>query len=77
MGPRNPYFGCSIGRVCNQITNGEFTIDDQVFSLTKNSRGLHHINGGELGFHTFNWSPYLNKSIVNFKYTIPSKIKVI
>lgn len=41
----NQYFGCSTGRVCNRIANGEFTLDDYDYVLDKNN-GAHHLHGG-------------------------------
>jgi len=41
----NQYFGCSTGRVCNRIANGEFTLDGYDYVLAKNN-GDHHLHGG-------------------------------
>jgi len=41
----NQYFGCSTGRVCNRIANGEFTLDGYDYILEKNN-GPHHLHGG-------------------------------
>lgn len=41
----NQYFGCSTGRVCNRIANGEFTLEGYDYVLAKNN-GPHHLHGG-------------------------------
>lgn len=41
----NQYFGCSTGRVCNRIANGEFSLDGYDYVLAKNN-APHHLHGG-------------------------------
>jgi aldose 1-epimerase len=41
----NQYFGCTTGRVCNRIKNGEFTLDGYSYRLATNN-GAHHLHGG-------------------------------
>jgi aldose 1-epimerase len=44
----NPYFGATVGRVANRISNGEFKINGKTFKLEKNNgNSCHH--GGKLG----------------------------
>lgn len=44
----NPYFGATIGRVANRISNGEFKINGKSFKLDKNN-GNACLHGGKLG----------------------------
>lgn len=50
-----PYFGAAIGRYANRIKNGEFSIDDTQYSVTKN-KGNDHLHGGANGFDRKVWS---------------------
>ncbi len=43
------YFGAIVGRYCNRIANGSFTLNDKVYSLTKND-GPNFLHGGRNGF---------------------------
>ncbi|XP_036318680.1 galactose mutarotase [Rhagoletis pomonella] len=52
--PQNPYFGATIGRVCNRIANGSFFIYDKPVQVTKN-RGNNHLHGGKIGFDKVPW----------------------
>lgn len=46
----NPnYFGCTVGRFCNRIANGKFSIDGKEYQLTVND-GKHTLHGGKAGF---------------------------
>lgn len=49
-----PYFGCLIGRCCNRIAGGRFSLDGREYRLTRNN-GPHHLHGGRQGFHTVLW----------------------
>lgn len=45
----HPYFGSTVGRFCNRIGGGTFTIDGKEYQVTTNS-GKHHIHGGKKNF---------------------------
>lgn len=65
------YFGCSVGRYCNRIAGGKFTIDGEEFTLATNN-GDHHLHGGNRGWDKVMWNaePIETDSAVGvrFKY---------
>ncbi len=48
------YYGTLIGRYGNRIANGEFELNDSVYTLAKNN-GENHLHGGEKGFNNVVW----------------------
>lgn len=48
------HFGCITGRYANRISNGRFTIDDNVYQLEVN-RPPHHLHGATAGFGKAVW----------------------
>jgi aldose 1-epimerase len=51
----HPYFGGTIGRVCNRIGNAKFSLDGKEYSLAANN-GPHSLHGGKKGFDRKNWT---------------------
>lgn len=51
----NQYFGCTTGRVCNRIAQGEFTLDDYDYVLAKNNAPNHLHGGGPRSFDKVHW----------------------
>lgn len=43
------YFGCTVGRVANRISNGRFVLNNQEYLLAVNN-GPNHLHGGIIGF---------------------------
>ncbi|MFG0289961.1 MAG: aldose epimerase family protein [Rhodopirellula sp. JB044] len=55
---KHPGFGSTIGRFCNRIGLGQFTIDGVKHQVTVN-KGKHCLHGGAVNFSHHNWSTEL------------------
>lgn len=68
------YFGSTVGRYCNRIANGKFSIDGKEFTLATNN-GSHHLHGGNVGFDKQVWESEIlrgdDSTGVRFKLTSP------
>ena len=51
---RHPYFGATVGRFCNRIAGGKFSVGDEEYTLAKNN-GPNHLHGGLKGFDKQMW----------------------
>ena len=49
------YYGATIGRVCNRISNSEFELDGVKYKLYAND-GKNSLHGGKIGFNKKMWS---------------------
>ncbi|HJZ49977.1 MAG TPA: aldose epimerase family protein [Roseiflexaceae bacterium] len=57
----HPYFGALIGRFCNRIAGGQFTLNGVTYTLARND-GRNHLHGGPHGFHRAVWSTHEHRS---------------
>jgi len=72
---KHPYFGSTVGRYCNRIAGGKFTLDGQEYTLATNDNGKNHLHGGNVGFNKVVWQaePFQNGSGAGVKFTYLSK----
>lgn len=66
----NAYFGCTVGRVANRISNAEFKLNGKLFKLEKNN-GNACLHGGINGISNRNWSSDILDDGVRFTYLSP------
>ncbi|RYH12268.1 aldose epimerase family protein [Tropicimonas sp. IMCC6043] len=50
-----PYLGTVVGRCCNRIAHGRFSLDGKEYELPVNGPGDVHLHGGVRGFTRRNW----------------------
>ncbi len=71
---RHPRFGSIIGRFGNRISNAQFEIDGETYTLARNN-GENHIHGGVVGFDQVLWEAETvetdGRAGVAFSYTSP------
>jgi len=57
-----PYFGCTVGRYCNRIAKGAFTLDGQTVTLTSTNDRGNHLHGGKVGWDRKIWAVHEHTS---------------
>lgn len=67
----HPYFGSTVGRFCNRIERGRFSIDGVDYQITTNA-GKHTLHGGKKNFTYQFWKaePIEGKDNVGVKFTL-------
>ena len=67
-----PYFGATVGRVANRITNAAFELEGKRYQLEPNN-GPHSLHGGKRGFDKVLWDAETrdtpNGPEIHFRYT--------
>lgn len=68
------YFGCTVGRFANRISEGVFGLGNNIYTLHRND-GNHHLHGGKGGFHRRLWEAEAasdkDSVTVTFRYSSP------
>ncbi|GGF35582.1 aldose epimerase family protein [Echinicola rosea] len=64
------FMGCTVGRVCNRIDRGRFTLEGKPYEMAVNN-GDHHLHGGLEGFDKKIWKAAILDDGVEFTYVSP------
>ena len=70
---RHPYFGSTVGRYCNRIAKGTFSIEGTNYKLAINN-GPNHLHGGTVGFDKLMWkaTEVKSESSVGLRFSLVS-----
>lgn len=64
------YLGASIGRCCNRIANGKFSLNGKNYELYKND-GVNHLHGGKIGFDKYIWQSEYDDEVLTLRHVSP------
>lgn len=64
------YQGAIIGRFCNRIRDGKFTLNGKAYELYKNENGITHLHGGKIGFDKKIWDVIPSEDADGCKLTL-------
>ncbi len=71
LNAQEKYHGTSVGRFCNRIAKGKFSLNAQEYTLEQNN-GENSLHGGPGGFHNRVWDRQVSfKKKVDFYYVSP------
>ena len=63
----NRYFGATIGRYANRISNSKFVLENKVYKLNTNNINA-TLHGGKKGFDKVIWRTYIDNDSITFNY---------
>ena len=67
----NPFFGCTVGRYANRISEGKFMLNDQPYVLACNENPHSHLHGGTSGFDKKVWDAEIDGNTLSMTYVSP------
>ncbi|CAG9865558.1 unnamed protein product [Phyllotreta striolata] len=65
--PENRYFGATIGRVANRISNARMIVEGVTYNLNANN-GPNHLHGGTVGFDKVFWEASVRGTELTLSY---------
>lgn len=69
---KGAYIGGTLGRVANRVANGEYTVGDTKYELTKNFQDKYQLHGGNVGFDSVIWEVISKSDIgIVFRHVSP------
>jgi aldose 1-epimerase len=74
MEEKSPYYGCTVGRVCNRTARGTFELNGQIYDQLAINNGPNHLHGGIKGFDKQVWeaAPFVEKGSAGVRFDLAS-----
>ncbi len=71
---QHPFFGATVGRYCNRIAGGQFSLEGKQYTLATNN-GPNHLHGGVKGFDKVVWKAETvqHEDAVGVRFTYTSR----